>query len=299
MRLLYRAFNVSGLLQPGPNAAGVRLGFCHYGYIDQAFCVDGHAMRPTCRGFVMRLAIHYADGSVENVVTNTADEGWTGTVAANPMVYTHLYHGEVYDGRMLAGIAGWNEAGFRPKQAADWFPAKPYKVTTAYEGPTQPGLVMSLHTMPPMGVGERRTAVSVKKLELAPPHGRVIINKGRMLPQPAGEHYDGLPLQLPPAATHSTEESCKNLCLNMSGCVQAVWDANVPEAGAMVRILEPSSGYYTGTFTITPNITAEKLCTAKCMAEASCMQVTFIVHPPRENTRIFNTAARNARNRGA
>ena len=108
MRLLYRAYNVSSLLASGANVAGVRLGFCHYGYIDQAFCVDGHAMRDTCRGFVMRLSIVYADGKTQDVLTTPDGSGgaaWQGTTTANPMVYSHLYHGEVFDARILQ--AGW------------------------------------------------------------------------------------------------------------------------------------------------------------------------------------------------
>lgn len=36
---------MKGLLKPGANKLAVRLGFCHYGYIDQAFCIEGHAER--------------------------------------------------------------------------------------------------------------------------------------------------------------------------------------------------------------------------------------------------------------
>ena len=125
MRLLYRAYNVTSLLASGANAAGVRLGFCHYGYIDQAFCVDGHAMRDTCRGFVMRLSIVYADGKTQDVLTTADGSGgaaWRGTTAGNPMVYSHLYHGEVFDARMVQ--AGWDEPGFEGASAAKGWGAK-------------------------------------------------------------------------------------------------------------------------------------------------------------------------------
>jgi hypothetical protein len=61
MRLLYTAYNVSSKLRPGDNVLGVRLGFCHYGYIDQAFCISGHAERDTCRAFLMVLSLTYED----------------------------------------------------------------------------------------------------------------------------------------------------------------------------------------------------------------------------------------------
>ena len=140
MRLLYRAYNVSHLLVPGENSAGVRLGFCHYGGIDQPFCIDGHAMRDTCRGFVMRLSVRYADGETQDVLTTARGGGgvqWNGTTKGNPMVYTHLYHGEVFDARILQ--AGWDEPGFSVTTDAGWGSVLPYSGTTAYEGPNQPG----------------------------------------------------------------------------------------------------------------------------------------------------------------
>ena len=95
MRLLYRAYDVSALLRRGENGIGVRLGFCHYSYIDQAFCKGGHAMRGTCRGFVMCLSVKYMDGTSQRVVTSAADGGavWLGTTTANPVMFVmHARH---------------------------------------------------------------------------------------------------------------------------------------------------------------------------------------------------------------
>ena len=48
------------------------------------------------------------------------------------MVYSHLYHGEVFDARMLQ--AGWDEAGFGGATAAHgWGPVELYKSSTKYE----------------------------------------------------------------------------------------------------------------------------------------------------------------------
>ena len=215
MRLLYRAYNVTSLLASGANAAGVRLGFCHYGYIDQAFCVDGHAMRDTCRGFVMRLSIVYANGKTQDVLTTVDGSGgaaWQGTTAANPMVYSHLYHGEVFDARLVQ--AGWDEPGFEEASAAKgWGAVKAYNTTTAYEGPTQPGLAMSLHEMPTMGVGESRSAVNITEVELPVIHGRAIISAGVLAPVPGG-YYSGKHVNPTPAAD---EAACKAMCLAQTG----------------------------------------------------------------------------------
>ena len=56
---------------------------------------------------------------------------------------------------------GWNEAGFLPSTAAGWGPVSRYVNTTSYEGPKQPGLRMSLHEMPTIGVAETRRAISI------------------------------------------------------------------------------------------------------------------------------------------
>ena len=40
---------------------------------------------------MLRLSVTMADGSVHNV-SSTSSGGWTATTAANPVVYSHLFH---------------------------------------------------------------------------------------------------------------------------------------------------------------------------------------------------------------
>ena len=168
MRLLYTAYNVSSKLRPGDNVLGVRLGFCHYGYIDQAFCISGHAERDSCRAFLMVLSLTYEDGTTHNITSTPAS--FAATTAANPMTYSHLYHGETVDARMVED--GWDsDPNFALSRK--WHPATVYAASTAYEGPRNGEL--TLMTMPPMGVAEERRAISIKKLQLLPQ------NAGRLL----------------------------------------------------------------------------------------------------------------------
>ena len=40
---------------------------------------------------MLRLSVTMSDGSVHNV-SSTSAGGWTATTAANPVVYSHLFH---------------------------------------------------------------------------------------------------------------------------------------------------------------------------------------------------------------
>jgi hypothetical protein len=58
-----------------------------------------------------------------------------------------------------------DEPGFDGASTANgWGAVKAYNTTTAYEGPTQPGLAMSLHEMPTMGVGESRSPINITEV---------------------------------------------------------------------------------------------------------------------------------------
>jgi hypothetical protein len=297
IRLLYRAYNVSAMLHPGEeNGLGVRLGFCHYGYIDQAFCISGHAMRSTCRGFLLRLSIRYADGQRQDVLTTAANataaasRQWLGTVEKNAMVYTHLYHGEVFDNRMVQ--RGWDLANFSAHSQSDgWHAVERYTPSTAYEGPTQPGLQMSLHEMPAMGVQERRPPINITKLQLQAPFGDFILPSGRMVPVKGG-YLRGMHRWPVLSATSST--SCQRACLNAPNgdCAQAIWDASVPAAGTMERVFNGGfpagavGGYYNRAslgIRPEPNVSTEAACSTSCLAEKLCVQTTWT--PPRANER--------------
>lgn len=280
MRLLYRAYNVTSLLTAGENAAGVRLGFCHYGYVDQAFCVEGHAMRDTCRGFVMRLSIKFANGKTQDVLTTADGAGgatWTGTVSANPMVYSHLYHGEVWDSRMEQ--KGWNQPSFSGATSANgWEPVKLYKESTKYEGPNQPGLQMSLHEMPTMGVGERRQAINITRVMLPTVSGRMVVGLGSMK-RIAGGYYGGG--HAAPAFGVKTVQACKMSCLDIVTCVQSTWSTIAPPAQGTMKFIP--GGYFdvgkSGSILPKPNVTSEIECKQACLGIPNCVQITWT--PPR------------------
>lgn len=111
-RIPYRAFdltqrfNVSNLV---PSELRVALGMCKYGY-QGSFCVGAHAANANCKAFLMSLRVVYSDGSIRTVVTSATDGAWTATTSGNPIQYSHLYHGEQYDGRVYDTPAQWRPA---------------------------------------------------------------------------------------------------------------------------------------------------------------------------------------------
>ena len=138
----------------------------------------------------MYYQIKYSDGSTKNVVTAPAPSAtsatsnqasatratsvasmtsvWTGNSQNNPIRYTHLAHGEIYDARREVSVSvsgsgsgsGGDSCGVSATGGAFgvWEGAKAYVNSTSYEGPNRAEL--SLHTMPPMGrIGTARRGI--------------------------------------------------------------------------------------------------------------------------------------------
>jgi len=100
-RSFYVAYDVTSLLQPGVNAAGILLG---NGWYNQQALRDGLFAygRP---GAIALLRIDYKDGSSTAIVTNG-----TWKAVPSPIVFNQIYVGEVYDARRE--IEGWTTADF-------------------------------------------------------------------------------------------------------------------------------------------------------------------------------------------
>jgi hypothetical protein len=152
-RVLYNAFAVESKLERR-NAIGVRLGFCKYGYMDE-YCTPATspaASDASCRALNIQLRIRYKDGSSQLIATRAAgaDSGigksaWDGTTDHNPVTYSHIYHGEKRDDRLLQ--PGWDRAGFKastPGYTEVWRPA------SAWVHANKLGK-LTLHAMPTIG----------------------------------------------------------------------------------------------------------------------------------------------------
>ena len=107
-RVLYQAYDVTGLLANGTNAIGALLGDGWYG--SGLTWVGMHFFPPPDR-FLAQLEIDYADGTHDTVVTN---DSWK--TAPSAIVRSEIYAGEFYDARL--DQAGWNAAAFNDSQWA-------------------------------------------------------------------------------------------------------------------------------------------------------------------------------------
>jgi len=104
---LYDTLDVTALLHPGANAAGLALAGGMYNVQEGRFVKFVTPFRPlTALG---QLRLEYADGTVETVVT---DDRWR--VAPGPVTFANMYGGEDYDARLEP--RGWDSPGFDDRQ---------------------------------------------------------------------------------------------------------------------------------------------------------------------------------------
>lgn len=98
--LFYDTYDVTALVRPGPNAAGLWLG---WGY-NQGYSKYGYRWDAPPAA-LMQLEVTFDDGSTETITTD-GDWKWTD----GPAVANDIYHGETYDARREPG--DWSLAGF-------------------------------------------------------------------------------------------------------------------------------------------------------------------------------------------
>ena len=106
-----RYADITALLDPNSdsNVIEVSLGMCKYGYMDNQgqglFCTGAHGSSANCRAATFALR----GSGLSNSLEHASD--WLASTENNPIVYTHLYHGEVYDARRETFNASlWTEA---------------------------------------------------------------------------------------------------------------------------------------------------------------------------------------------
>jgi len=144
-KALYVGFNVTQMLRytaaDRPNAIGALLGNSKWGYLDiyTNRTALGDQSGDSSRAFRLLLIIHFADGSAQ-VFTSTA-AGWS--YRHGPIVYDHLWHGEIYDTRQETPDHAWNEAPLAAYRSGTWLAARLMHPTV---GPLFPQL------MPPIRI---------------------------------------------------------------------------------------------------------------------------------------------------
>lgn len=148
-RLLYQAYDVTGLLADGANAIGLWVGDGWYGSEFSQGSRFSFGPAP-CR-VNAQLEVTYEDGAVETIATG---DGWT--TAPSPVLSSEIYDGEVYDARLEQ--AGWAGAGF----AGDgWMPAGFADAPALLPEPELCAPVRATQMLKPQSVRELRPGVHI------------------------------------------------------------------------------------------------------------------------------------------
>lgn len=108
VRALYVAFDITGQVHKGGNAAGVMLGNGFYNiprerYLKMLTSYGAPKM-------ILKIRLEYADGSREEIVS---DKSWKA--APGPITFSSIYGGEDYDANLVP--EGWLQAGY---DDSDW-----------------------------------------------------------------------------------------------------------------------------------------------------------------------------------
>ena len=124
LRVAYRAYDVTALLEPGDNAAAFALGAGLWDPLPLVGGIVKHALNP--RGppvAAAQLYVSYEDGGAEVLRAETGGMRWQALPGF--LLASDLFTGEEVDLGALARLAGWAEAGGAP--AAPWVNATAYE----------------------------------------------------------------------------------------------------------------------------------------------------------------------------
>ncbi len=153
-RTLYVTYDVTSKLNAGDNAIGAILGTGWYDVHDEAVW-DFHKApwrgRPRMR---LVLAVDYADGSTEYVIS---DVSWK--VSIGPIRRDGIYSGEIYDARVE--MPGWDLSGFDDSR---WAPVSLMSAPTGRMTARVCPPVAITHTITPIAIREPKPGVYVADL---------------------------------------------------------------------------------------------------------------------------------------
>lgn len=102
--VIYQSYDITALISEGENCIGAELGNGFYNNCCDGWNFSGAVWRDVPK-IIMQIEIHYNNGEVYNVVTDSTWKCRKGAV-----VYNHMREGEVFDARNA--VPGFGKAGF-------------------------------------------------------------------------------------------------------------------------------------------------------------------------------------------
>jgi alpha-L-rhamnosidase len=139
-RVLYQTYDVTSMLTRGDNTIAALLGA---GWHGSPMTWAGTRLYPGPDALRAQLEITLTDGSHRTIVTDS-----TWKTAAAPMLFSEIYAGEVYDGRLES--PGWNAPHFKTKA---WTNAVVLEAPNTIQLTAQPNLSIAIsNTLHPVSV---------------------------------------------------------------------------------------------------------------------------------------------------
>lgn len=153
VRMHYRAYDVRHLLiDSAANAVGLRTGMCKFGYLGQHCQGAAGGWTSRCRAVILSLSVRYTDNTMQRVYTSASSNSWMVTTEGDPIRYSHLFHGEIYDAQLED--KGWIMPHYRPSKT--WSPAVVYKDAAFEFG------FLSLVQQPPIAISQSFAPVDIR-----------------------------------------------------------------------------------------------------------------------------------------
>ncbi|MFP4379340.1 MAG: family 78 glycoside hydrolase catalytic domain [Candidatus Sumerlaeia bacterium] len=158
--LQYQVYDVTELLDDGPNAIGAMLGNGWYNSMN----VNMSYRKPALR---LELELVYEDGSRERILS---DDSWKAS--PSPVVFDNIHYGEIYDARMRQ--PGWARAGF---DDTIWQNAENIGARYDYWNAQSQEPILISQIMPPVRTVQELQPVSIEKT--AP--GQYLVDFGQLI----------------------------------------------------------------------------------------------------------------------
>lgn len=120
-QVLFTTFDITKLLKPGSNAVGALLGNSKWGYLDiySNRTALGDQSGDSSRALLLFMQATLSNGTTLSLRSSLGD--WY--YRHGPIVYDHLWHGEIYDTRQETSPA-WNAEQLHLYASGTWTPAK-------------------------------------------------------------------------------------------------------------------------------------------------------------------------------
>ena len=160
-RILFVTHDVTALLKPGSNAVGALLGNSKFGYLDLYAnrTLANDQSGDSTRAFKMVLTVEMSAPVKKTLTFATMADGWY--YRHGPIVYDHLWHGEIYDSRQETKGHAWCAAPMSQYSRGTWALVKPMLPKAGVLSPQRMPGVRITRTFQPTSISKKNLGTSI------------------------------------------------------------------------------------------------------------------------------------------